>query len=349
MITPYIAPATLHHGGGLLEAAKHSNIPLTQWIDLSTGINPNGWPVPEVPASLWQRLPEENDGLEQAAAQYYSQPPENFMITAGSQSIIQLLPKVIPKGTVWVPSEGYAEHPYWWDFSNHDVFFYQQEDLDALLDAGNALTMLPFDTLLIINPNNPTTVTHPKQILEDLLSLVSRHNKRLIIDEAFLDTQPEQSMIEHCKSPHIAVFRSLGKFFGLAGIRCGFLFTHVNLIDELRKWTGPWAVANPSRWIAKHALLDKHWHIDTTNKLKSESQRLHTLMTTLISDSDIKRCDASDYFCSIVFTSNNAMKNVKQQLANRAILTREFTTENRLRIGLPGNEQQWQHLEHALA
>ena len=64
----------LDHGGRLREAAAHYNIPLADWLDLSTGINPHGWPVPTLPAEVWQRLPEDNDGLESAAASYYNNP-----------------------------------------------------------------------------------------------------------------------------------------------------------------------------------------------------------------------------------------------------------------------------------
>ena len=43
------------HGGRLREAVKRFGRPLEEWIDLSTGINPNGWPVPVVPPS--RRIP----------------------------------------------------------------------------------------------------------------------------------------------------------------------------------------------------------------------------------------------------------------------------------------------------
>jgi len=56
-------PNPLHHGGRLRAAAARYGIPLAQWLDLSTGINPNGWPIPVLPSELWQRLPEDDDGL----------------------------------------------------------------------------------------------------------------------------------------------------------------------------------------------------------------------------------------------------------------------------------------------
>src|SRR3989338_1737355 len=64
----------LEHGGRLRAAALRYGIPERGWLDLSTGINPHGWPGPVVPNEGWQRLPQDDDGL-QAAAQTYSFKP----------------------------------------------------------------------------------------------------------------------------------------------------------------------------------------------------------------------------------------------------------------------------------
>ena len=77
----------LEHGGQLNAAATHYAIPLENWLDLSTGINPNGWPVPYLSATAWARLPEINDGLEQAAQAYYA--TSHLLACAGSQAIIR--------------------------------------------------------------------------------------------------------------------------------------------------------------------------------------------------------------------------------------------------------------------
>ena len=58
----------LEHGGRLRLAAQQSGIPLADWVDLSTGINPEAYPVPAIDPLCWQRLPEDDDGLEAAAA-----------------------------------------------------------------------------------------------------------------------------------------------------------------------------------------------------------------------------------------------------------------------------------------
>ena len=53
----------LEHGGRLREAAAHYQISLENWLDLSTGINPETWPVPTLSMDCWHRLPEADDTL----------------------------------------------------------------------------------------------------------------------------------------------------------------------------------------------------------------------------------------------------------------------------------------------
>ena len=56
----------LEHGGRLRAAAQRYGIPLEDWLDLSTGVAPYGWDLPVVPGAAWARLPEADDGLDQA-------------------------------------------------------------------------------------------------------------------------------------------------------------------------------------------------------------------------------------------------------------------------------------------
>ena len=78
------------HGGQLTQASKDYGIPLENWLDLSTGISPFVYPLPNMPVKYWQRLPETNDGLETAARDYYG---SDFLLpVSGSQEAIQKLP-----------------------------------------------------------------------------------------------------------------------------------------------------------------------------------------------------------------------------------------------------------------
>ena len=95
----------LEHGGRLLQAAKTYGIAPEAWLDLSTGISPFGWPVPSIPSSVWQRLPEDDDGLVEAACAYYG--AMHLLPVAGSQAAIQALPLLRPPSRVGVIAPGY--------------------------------------------------------------------------------------------------------------------------------------------------------------------------------------------------------------------------------------------------
>ena len=82
--------ANVIHGGRLNVAASAFNIPRQQWLDLSTGINPQNYPLANMPVEHWQRLPESDDGLEDIAAEYYQ--CQTLMMTPGSQWSIERLP-----------------------------------------------------------------------------------------------------------------------------------------------------------------------------------------------------------------------------------------------------------------
>ena len=136
----------LDHGGRRRVASERFGIPESAWLDLSTGINPRGYPVPVLPAELWNRLPEDDDGLMPAAARFYGTPGE-LLALAGSQAGIQILPTLFPRCRVAVLQPSYAEHRYQWQRAGHQVQGFAADLLEAV--AGDA------DVVVLCNPNNP--------------------------------------------------------------------------------------------------------------------------------------------------------------------------------------------------
>ncbi|MCK4842300.1 MAG: threonine-phosphate decarboxylase [Methylococcales bacterium] len=321
----------LEHGGHLIDAAKKYNIPLHQWLDLSTGINPNGWPIPVIPAECWQRLPESSDPLISAAKQYYQ--CQSILAVAGSQAAIQSLPLLRNKSKVGVLNPAYAEHAYSWKKAGHQVIELSTEMIDTELNN--------LDVLILINPNNPTGQRFSKQ---QLLTWHQRLNQRggwLIIDEAFIDSTPEYSLCSHSISEGLIILRSVGKFFGLAGIRCGFVIANEPLLTGLNELLGPWTVSHPSRYIASKALLDTDWQQSTRLQLKQQSARLVSLLMKY----GLNTTAATDLF---VWIKTEQAAKVHQLLAQQGILTRLLSYPSSLRFGLPKDEKQWKYLEDKL-
>ena len=322
----------LEHGGRLRAAAAHHGIPLADWLDLSTGINPDPWPVPALPAAVWQRLPEEEDGLQAMATDYFGN--ASLLPVAGSQAAIQLLPMLLPRAVVTCLSPLYAEHPQAWQRAGHRVRSIAGQLSRALAAAT------PY--VLACNPNNPTAARHSRQALVDAAGQLQQRGGWLIVDEAFIDPTPEDSIADlagTAAAPRLIVLRSLGKFFGLAGARVGFVLANPELLQRLREQLGPWAVSGPARTVARMALADGRWQAATRQRLPLAGQRLHALLA------DFGEVSSTALFATLR-TADSA--DLHAALARSGILTRHFPEHGLLRFGLPGQESEWERLRIGL-
>ena len=306
--------------------------PLADWLDLSTGINPHGWPVPDIPAPLWARLPEEEDGLLPAARRYYG--TGEVLAVAGSQAAIQALPALRPAGRVGVLSPTYAEHAHAWRRAGHQVTALHAEGLAAA--AGH------LDVLIVVNPNNPTGQYFTPGFLLDLHDRLAARGGWLVIDEAFMDVTPEHSLAPACGREGLIVLRSLGKFFGLAGARAGFVLADERLRTHLAARLGPWPLSGPARYIASQALADERWQAQARESLRRRGQRLHDLLAR----HGLRPDGGTPLFQWI---RHRAAASWHAGLARHGILARRFDTPPALRLGLPGPEPEWRRLEQALA
>ncbi|MDR2112349.1 MAG: aminotransferase class I/II-fold pyridoxal phosphate-dependent enzyme, partial [Candidatus Accumulibacter sp.] len=249
----------LEHGGRLRRAARNHGIPLADWLDLSTGINPEMYPVAAVDPQVWQRLPEDDDGLDAAAAAYYGN--DRLLALPGSQAAIQSLPFLFKPMTVACVSPLYEEHPQAWERAGHRL-----RRLPSLQRALSVMTPV----VLLCNPNNPTAERVPREVLLDTAEQLRRRGGWLIVDEAFGDAEPENTLAALAgreAAANLIVLRSLGKFFGLAGARVGFILAAADKLDRLREMIGPWSIAHPSRIVARRALEDAPWQIAARKKL----------------------------------------------------------------------------------
>ena len=319
----------LEHGGRLRRAAETYGIPLGDWLDLSTGINPQGYPVPPVPADAWLRLPEDDDGLEAAAADYYGS--AHLLPVAGSQPAIQLLPAVLRGERVSLLAPGYAEHAHAW--RDRRAVAVGADEIDAAVAHS--------DIVVLVQPNNPTGVHFGRERLLEWHTRLARRGGWLVVDEAFIDTTPAQSLVPLAGADGLVVLRSVGKFFGLAGARVGFVFAPGSVRAALAERLGPWTLAGPARWAARHALADRAWQTQARAALLTAGERLQALLET----HGLPACGPALF--KLVATPDAAR--LHAAFARRGILLRLFETPQAVRFGLPSDEAGWARLAAALA
>jgi len=328
----------LEHGGRLRQAAARHGIPLSEWLDLSTGIDPVGYPAPALSPEAWRRLPEEGDGLEAAAARYYGN--ASLLPVAGSQAAIQALPTLL--GTdrrVAVLAPIYAEHPAAWERAGHRLTRFAAAELEAVSRDA--------DVVVLCNPNNPDAGLISRERLLTAAATLAARDGWLLVDEAFMDATPQASVVTAAgaEAPNLIVLRSIGKFFGLAGARVGFVFAAAPLLTQLADTLGPWTLSGPARDVARQALADPAWQTAARQRQQQAAQRLAALLASL------GPVSSNALFCWLP-TARAA--EWADALARQGILVRCFDPAGAphipsgLRFGLPANEHEWTRLARAL-
>lgn len=323
----------LHHGGNLLEASKRWGIAPEHWLDLSTGISPLSYPQPQIPKNCWRNLPQENDGLEAAAYSYFQ--TQHILPLSGSQAAINLLPYLRTKSRVLVLENSYLEHKRAWELAGHEVLSLKREELRVTLQQA--------DVLILANPDNPSALSWSQEELGVMLEKLKSRGGWLIIDEAFVDATPEKSLKHLAGKKGLIILRSFGKFFGLAGVRGGFILAWPELLATLKERLYPWHLTGAGRLIMKTALEDRKWQEEQRQLLLKLSDRLNILLR-----SNQLQPRGTALFQFVETTNATTIHNT---LAQNGILTRLYDdTISGVRFGLPGlDEKDWLKLESHLA
>lgn len=304
------------HGGGLDAAISTYGGTRAGWLDLSTGINPAPYPLPALPHDAWTALPDEAAfaRLYALARHFWNIPEEAAILGAtGASAIIAALPRVLPKGQVYIPGPTYNEH------------------CAAFTAAGWHMGDDTSHAMVVVHPNNPDGRLWKEN---DLGSAYT------IIDESFGDVAPAQSLIHMAARPGTVVLKSFGKFWGLAGLRLGFAIGDPRVIERLSDLLGPWQVSGPALAIGAEALADHAWADDTRARLARDADCLDTLVTRtaaeLVGGTTLFR----------LYRTEDA-QGLQHLLAQHHIWSRTFPyAPDWLRLGLPAPDK-WAQVEAA--
>lgn len=317
------------HGGNLDAARQRFGSAEAEWLDLSTGINPVPYPMPDLPARALTALPTQAEmaALRTAAAACYGTRAEVVPL-AGAQAAIQTVPYVVPRGEARVLVHTYNEHA-----AALRAVGWQVREVrtpEALAGAGLAV---------VVNPNNPDGRHHSPEALLALAGQVGL----LVVDESFADPEPGLSLAPMPDgAENVIVLRSFGKFFGLAGLRLGFALCNAPLAERLREMAGPWPVSGPAIAAGRVALADTNWQAATRARLGQDAARLDALAAAagwrLVGGTPLFRTYATPDAAA-----------AQDRLARARIWSRIFPwSPTWIRLGLPGTEGDWARVAAAL-
>lgn len=250
-----------------------------------------------------------------------------MLAVAGAQAAIQLIPKLSAPARARILAPTYNEHGAALRSAG-----WQVDEVTTLAALEGA------ELAVVVNPNNPDGRAHGP---EDLLPLTTRVG-RLVIDESFADARPDLSLAPMAGQGKLLVLRSFGKFYGLAGVRLGFILGSEADIATLTEMAGPWPVSGPAIAIGTSALSDRAWAEATIARLKTDVARLDVL-----AQSAGWKCAGGTELFRLYDTPRATA--VQEKLARHQIWTRMFPYSDRwLRLGLPGQPLEWDRLTAAL-
>ena len=333
---------TVIHGADLQRAIKQFGGEPQQWLDLSSAVSPYCWWSERgqglsCPVSFIHELPGIQPELNRAIRTYYG---HEGLLVPGSQRAIAELPGCFSRGKVWILAGTYGEHASCWKKAGHSVYEKTAADIRQAFNAvANNNHELP-DMLVLVNPGNPGGERFSAAELRRWAEQLKQHQAFLLCDEAFMDCTPDDSLLTQTLADNVLVLRSLGKFFGLAGLRIGVVFAAADVLQNLANRLGPWPVAGHSLWLTQQALSDESWIAQQRSRLKDN----HALMAQWLNEFYL--AGKSDLFFTLKFPN---AERVQTFLAERYISSRCFKQQQLIRLGLVGDDAcKQQQLQQAL-
>jgi cobalamin biosynthetic protein CobC len=329
-----------HHGGRLSVARSLFPGALQPWVDLSTGINPRSYPAPRASTRARNRLPEPADlaRLEALAADTFGvADPARVVATPGTECALRFLPQITNLKAALIAGPTYGSHADAWTRAGALTHTIGGDELHAHAERAVALT--------IVNPNNPDGRIVGRERLLAMHDSLHRHRGMLIVDEAFADVVPEVSVAAQAGSadaPRLIVLRSFGKFFGLAGLRLGFVVAAEPIALAMRGLIGEWPVSSDATAAGLAAYADRDWADRERTALQKSAQKLDRLLQSngfeIAGGTSLFRlaraADARERFV---------------RLLDAGILVRPFDfAPDLLRFGLPRGRDEWRRLAVAL-
>jgi cobalamin biosynthetic protein CobC len=340
-IDPVLATDPLAHPGSGLSVARalYPEAP-EPWLDLSTAINPTPYPAPRASSRARARLPEPQDlqKLEATAANAFGvDDASRVLATGGSECVVRLLPHVLPSVTeaviVW-PT--YASHIDSWQHAGAPI---------SRIYSIERASPAPGAVVTVVNPNNPDGAITGREQLLAAHDQIATYDGFLLVDEAFADMDPSCSVAALAGSeryPRLIVLRSFGKFYGLAGVRLGFMIGAPSLIARFRAVLGDWPVSADAIAAGLAAYADPKWAEQTRVRLRATARRLDALLMrsgfSIVGGTSLFRLASCD----------DARARL-DRLLRAGILARPFNHDTKLlRFGLPPGTAGWRRLQAAL-
>jgi threonine-phosphate decarboxylase len=323
---------TQQHGGNIYHYSLRYGIPEEKFLDFSASINPLG-PPKSAMAALKSAVPSivnypdpDSGLLKKALSERFDIDKASLLIGNGSTELIYLLPRAIRPARTLVLAPTFSDYERAARLAGSAVAYFPLKEKDGFLpDMGRLKTALDgVDMFFLCNPNNPTGALLDRGLVLDVLKMARKRGATVIVDEAFIEYSPDESVIgEAARMSGVAVNRNFTKFYGMPGLRLGYLVAKPALVGRVESVKEPWSVNTLAQRSAVAALKDAEYEQKSLHLIERERAYLFGRLSGI---AGLTPCPTSANFILIRLTCPGlAASELTEALASEGILVRDCT------------------------
>lgn len=275
------------HGGDIYGIARELGLAPGELLDFSANINPLGFP-PGLPAALMAALPEvvhypdrHCTALREELAAYHGLKPEQILVGNGSTELIYLLPRAFRPRRGLIVAPAFSEYDKALRAAGAEVRWHYTAEADGFalseaLDPGEA------ELVFLANPASPSGALVPPERLAEVVQCLTSRGAVVVLDEAFIDFVEEASLKrELARVPNLLILRSFTKFFGIPGLRLGYLLGAAELIAKMSAVQEPWSVSTLAQAAGRACLADHDFMARSREMVQAARERLFRQLAEL--------------------------------------------------------------------
>jgi threonine-phosphate decarboxylase len=255
------------HGGQIRQIAGRFRVPASGLLDFSANVDPGGPPATvlsclrvsiENPAVISNYPDLDELELRHSLAGYLGVTHDGIAVSNGFVPLLDSVLRVLRIQRCLVPVPAFVEYRKMLERSNVEMIPYILAAGSGFICNSKNLFDEPCDAILLANPQNPSGVLYPRDTMLRIVEEAADRKAVVLLDEAFIDYCPETSFARAiARFQNLIVFRSVTKFFGMAGLRIAYAAMNPDLCRQVQEVTAPWSITSLASVAASAAVKDE--------------------------------------------------------------------------------------------
>lgn len=266
------------------------------------------------------------------ASRNFNVKQEHIVVGNGAAELIRFLLDIGKFGTLGIIRPTFEEYPNRYDVDKLVVYTPDKEgyryDADDVIGFFNKKAV---DTLILVNPDNPTGNYIDIDALRKIISWAKKVKKKLIIDESFVDfvdTEAERTLIneEYINTySELYIIKSISKSFGVPGIRLGILVSsNTEMISKLKNELPIWNINSIAEFYMQ---IYEKYEKDYLESIDRIILCREQLMSELEDISFLKPYHSQANFIMCEVLSDLKSEEVANELLSRNILIKDISSK----------------------